>query len=463
MTTLFKNTLLASAMATAAFLGACNSNNSDTSANNSVVSQGTVAKNFRRVASAMYSDSLATAKTLDKAVDAFIAKPSDATLAAAKAAYKQARVPYQQSEIMRFDDTKGNVTKGLEKDGGPANVDDWEGQVNAWPLDEALIDYVDSNTYVGDYADTKNIINTTTGNLTVSGKSVDVTNITPAVIASLNEIGGSEANVATGVHAIEFLLWGQDTNGTKAGSGNRPVSDYFQNANCTSGATKSDKKICERRAQYLKAASDLLVSDLTEMNNEWTDAAAKKQGTLAYDYLNNGKSLKRIIESIGDMSAGELASERMRISVLKASTEDEHDCFSDLTHVAILNNAQGIINAYRGSYTKLDGTLVSGPSLRDLIAKKDSNLVKQIDAEYEKVMVGMKKISDKAEAKGAAKLAFDQQIAGSTADKQLIKDTADIIDNSAELITKAATTLGLKIGPFDSGTCDKSDIKTCSE
>ena len=26
----------------------------------------------------------------------------------------------------------------------------------------------------------------------------------------LHEIGGNEANVATGYHAIEFLLWGQD-------------------------------------------------------------------------------------------------------------------------------------------------------------------------------------------------------------------------------------------------------------
>ena len=39
----------------------------------------------------------------------------------------------------------------------------------------------------------------------------------------LHEIGGNEANVATGYHAIEFLLWGQDLNGTKKGNGNRPL------------------------------------------------------------------------------------------------------------------------------------------------------------------------------------------------------------------------------------------------
>ncbi|MCZ8499284.1 hypothetical protein O9929_20135 [Vibrio lentus] len=38
------------------------------------------------------------------------------------------------------------------------------------------------------------------------------------LIADLNEIGSSEANVASGYHAIEFLLWGQDLNGTNSGA-----------------------------------------------------------------------------------------------------------------------------------------------------------------------------------------------------------------------------------------------------
>ena len=36
-------------------------------------------------------------------------------------------MPYQQTEVFRF--------------GNPI-VDEWEGRVNAWPLDEGLIDYV---------------------------------------------------------------------------------------------------------------------------------------------------------------------------------------------------------------------------------------------------------------------------------------------------------------------------------
>jgi putative iron-regulated protein len=56
-------------------------------------------------------------------------------LLAAKVAYKAIRAPYQQSEIMRFDSII-TVGANLDTDGGPASVDEWEGQVNAWPLDE---------------------------------------------------------------------------------------------------------------------------------------------------------------------------------------------------------------------------------------------------------------------------------------------------------------------------------------
>ena len=84
------------------------------------------------IALAMYEDSLAAAKALEAAIDAFLAAPTDETLQAAKDAWIASRVPYQQTEGYRF---------------GNAIVDDWEGRVNAWPLDEGLIDYVDSDLY----------------------------------------------------------------------------------------------------------------------------------------------------------------------------------------------------------------------------------------------------------------------------------------------------------------------------
>ena len=161
-------------------------------------------------------------RQLQDAIDKLIAEPTDANLEAAKAAYKAARQPYSQTEVFRFDE--GFVT--ANDDRGISSVDSWEGQVNAWPLDEALIDYV-SDDYAGEYNSKDNIINS--NSITVGGTEQDTSKVTPELLAEMNEIGGSEANVTTGYHAIEFLLWGQDTNGVEEGAGNRPVTDYMAN------------------------------------------------------------------------------------------------------------------------------------------------------------------------------------------------------------------------------------------
>ncbi len=166
---------------------------------------------YANIAEAKYDDSLIAAKALQNAVNALIAAPSDATLNAARAAWIAARVPYQQTEVYRF---------------GNAIVDDWEGKVNAWPLDEGLIDYVDASyggaTDENEFAVLNVIANPS---FELSGTAIDATEITPELLAdTLHEADGIEANVATGYHAIEFLLWGQDLNGHGAGAGNRPAT-----------------------------------------------------------------------------------------------------------------------------------------------------------------------------------------------------------------------------------------------
>ncbi|HBF45473.1 MAG TPA: imelysin, partial [Shewanella frigidimarina] len=145
-----------------------------------------------------YKDSLDTAKALQTAVETYVTTPTQANLDAAKAAYKAARQPYSQTEIFRFDE--GFVTANDKRALG--SIDGWEGQVNAWPLDEALIDYV-SDGYEGEYNSQDNIINS--DSITVGSIKQDTSTITPELLAEMNEIGGSEANVTTGYHAIEFM------------------------------------------------------------------------------------------------------------------------------------------------------------------------------------------------------------------------------------------------------------------
>lgn len=297
---------------------------------------------------AVYSDAESTAKTLQTAIDTFLANPNDETLKAARTAWIAARVPYLQSEVFRF----GNTI-----------IDDWEGQVNAWPLDEGLIDYVDKSYEhaLGNPGANANII--ANNEIQVGEDKVDVKEITPEKLASLNELGGSEANVATGYHAIEFLLWGQDLNGTGPGAGNRPASDYMTGDGATGGHN-------ERRRTYLRAVTQLLVSDLQEMVDNWKpNVEDNYRATLESEPGTDG--LRKMLFGMGSLSLGELAGERMKVSLEANSPEDEQDCFSDNTHYSHFYDAKGIRNVYLGEYTRVDGTKLTGASLSSLVAKAD--------------------------------------------------------------------------------------------
>ncbi len=340
-----------------------------------------VVKHYAELGHAKYQDALTTAETLDKAIDALIATPSDATLKAAREAWIKARVPYQQTEVYRF--------------GNPI-VDEWEGKVNAWPLDEGLIDYVDGS--YGTESDenelyTANII--ANKKIKVGGEEVDASKITPELIQSLAEAGEVEANVTTGYHAIEFLLWGQDLNGTGPGAGNRPYTDY-DTKNCTGGN-------CDRRADYLKAASTLLVSDLKEMVANWApDGEAAK--TVEADPK---KGLTAILTGMGSLSYGELAGERMKLGLLLHDPEEEHDCFSDNTYNSHLNDAIGIAAAYSGEYITVDGKKLTGPSLSELVAASDKTLDAEMKAKLNKTLDAMHAM----EKRGQTVEAYDQMIA----------------------------------------------------
>lgn len=346
------------------------------------ISARDVLKNYADIAQAGYEDSLSTASDLKTAIDAFLASPTTETLAAARAAWLVARNPYQQTEAYRF---------------GNAIVDDWEGRVNAWPLDEGLIDYVDASYGMESDSNelyTANVIADT--HLMINGESVDVANITPATIAeTLHEAGGNESNVASGYHAIEFLLWGQDLHGTDAGAGERAASD-FSLENCTNGN-------CDRRRDYLTAATDLLIADLEEMVGNWVDGGAARSAVLNGD---EEAGISTILTGMGSLSYGELAGERMKLGVLLHDPEEEHDCFSDNTYNSHFYDAKGIQNVYLGSYTRVDGSVVSGASLSAYVASVNADLDSEMQSKLSATMDRMGEMV----ARGEAGEAYDQMI-----------------------------------------------------
>ncbi|WP_417667767.1 imelysin family protein [Roseibium sp.] len=374
------------------------------------------------VAEATFSDSLATAKELNTAIDALVANPSDETLAAARAAWIAARNPYQQTEAYRF---------------GNAIVDDWEGKVNAWPLDEGLIDYVD--TSYGEESEenafyTANVI--ANPKLEVGGEAIDASNITAELLAdSLQEAGEVEANVATGYHAIEFLLWGQDLNGTNAGAGNRPATD-FDPANCTGGN-------CDRRIAYLKAATELLISDLEEMVAAWAEGGAAREELAA---KGEAGGLATILTGMGSLSYGELAGERIKLGLMLHDPEEEHDCFSDNTHMSHYNDVVGIRNVYFGSYKGVNGNDVSGASVADLVAAKDAALAEEMKAKLDATLAAFEVM--KARAEGGE--AYDQMIGeGNDEGNAVVQAVVDALVDQTKSIERVVAALELEEIAFE--------------
>ena len=349
-----------------------------------------VVANYAEGVHHLYSNSLASAKSLDGAIDRFIAEPTPAHLEAAKRLWLVARDDYGPTEAFRFYD--GPIDR---PDDGP------EGLINAWPLDEAYIDYVEGDLTAG-----------------VINNPNEFPVIDADLLVSLNEVGGEE-NVSTGWHAIEFLLWGQDLN--RDGPGARPVEDYTTDTNA------------DRRATYLAVASDVLVGHLQDMVDAWAPGRSGnyRSGFVAMD---SDEAIQKIITGIGELSRGELAGERMTVAFEERSQEDEHSCFSDNTVADIVGNALGIQMVYVGDYGG-----VSGPGIKDLIAAKDEELAGQLESQI----------------RGSVHLAtvipqpFDQHllegVSDQTAGRQAVRSAIVSLENQTDTIVQAAEDIGITI------------------
>jgi putative iron-regulated protein len=351
-----------------------------------------VLKNYANIVAASYEDSYQAVLALQSAVNSFTQSPTSAGFENLKNLWKAARVPYGQTEGYRFY-------------GGPIDDEDGpEGQINAWPMDENWIDYVEGNPDAG-------IIN--------NPDSYPI--IDEATLRSANE-DGSETNIATGYHAIEFLVWGQDLYDESAGK--RPYTDFVTGA----GGTAANQ---ERRATYLKVVTDLLADDLLSMYNEWKEGGAYRD--FFVNQLASDSALTYIIRGIGSLSKGELAGERMTVALTNQDQEDEHSCFSDNTHIDIQMNFLSVDNVYKGYYQRTDGTTISGPSLADIIGEVD-------EAKNQAVI---DQLSDARTKVFAIPAPFDQQIIGDPGG--LVTDAINSLRLVSDKIADAAFSIGINI------------------
>ena len=384
---MFKRNMLAASVtfAAASLMVACGgSSSSGSSAIVDTVDIDAVKENYVTMAAAVYEDSYDAVVNLRDAINVFTANPTEANLEAARDAYKLTRKPYQQSEIYRWD-TVALVSEGddLEADGGLASVDDWEGQVNAWPLDENKIEFIINQE--GTYGA-----------------------ITPELLVDENGTDASgtsdEANVTTGVHAIEFMLWDRDS--LSKGAGERAATEFGADADCNTPTGTA----C-RNSAYLKAASDLLVADLDAMRAEWVVDDTDGDTNLAEHFLASDEAFGYILQSIASMAVGELGGARLSAglwrpaetqptNILKEGAyEEEHDCFSDLSHYAVYYNFQGILNAFQGTYTRTDGSVVGSTedSFGELVKSFDRQSFTELTDQLTDIQTNMKIVFDAGE------------------------------------------------------------------
>ena len=348
-----------------------------------------VVAHYAHLVHSNYSDTLAAAKAMQTAISAFTAQPSAATLAEARKTWLAAREFYGQTEAFRF------YGGPIDNDNGP------EGRINAWPMDESFVDSVQGKASAGLVNNRKFVI---------SKKN----------LSAQNERGGEE-NIATGWHAIEFFLWGQDVSDT--GPGERSFEDFVDGK-----APNAD-----RRRQYLNVVTELLIDDLTSLVKAWAPDA--KNNYRARFVKGNRESVRKMLVGLGSLSRGELAGERLEVALNSQDQEDEHSCFSDNTHRDAVTNAKGIQNVWLGKYQQADGTVLMGPSLRDLVAAKDAALAEKTTQQ----------IAASVAATEGIQAPFDREIIGGkeAPGRQRIQKAIDSLTQQSKDLVAAANAIGI--------------------
>lgn len=348
------------------------------------------AEHYTVMVKANYDDAYDATLELKNKIDAFVSNPTEAGFVACKNQWLAARNPYGQTEAFRF--YNGPIDN---EENGP------EGLINAWPMDENYIDYVDGDANAG-------LINSPETYPTISKE----------VLADLNE-KLAETSIFTGYHAIEFLLWGQDLYSDSPGK--RPYTDYVTDG---SGTAKNQ----DRRGLYLKTVAELLVEHLDEVRSQWGTNGAFQKTWLEQ---SRNKIITDIFTSLGELSKGELAGERMFVAVDKQDQENEHSCFADNTIADIKMNYQGIVNVYTGTYKRIDDTTVSGSSFKDAAIRADEDKADAIDKQMALVTEKINAIPDP----------FDQAILN---DKEKVLDAVSALETLSDKFAEIAPLLKSK-------------------
>jgi putative iron-regulated protein len=373
------------------------------------VTKSEVISNYVAMVYQSYQDSYSLTLDLKSKITTFIDAPSESGFNQVKSAWLAAREPYGQTEVYRECSGPVDTDESSSTPWGLGN----EGQMNAWPIDESYIDYVQVGTepYANNYA---SIISNTSQPITID------------LIANANE-GVDDKSISAGWHAIEFLLWGQDnTVPAENLPGQRLYTDY------------STAEFASRRGEYLLLTTDLLLSDLQNLVNTWNVGGTYRT---VIENLDENTALQQLINGAFFIAGDELSSERMIAPVDStdgidnSGQEDEHSCFSDNTNRDVFANAKGVNNVIFGEY----GT-ISGASFYDLVAQQDS-------VQAQRLLEAANNSMAKVNVIGNNSMPFDFLITQESSDNPVgpVMQSVQALKELADEISASAATIGINL------------------
>lgn len=322
-------------------------------------------------------------------------RPSPQTLHAARRAWLVARRLYGRTEVLRF--------YGGPIDDGRSGVETF---LNAWPLDEAYVDYVAGAPLAG-------IIN----------RPDEYPNLSPTLLTLLNERSG-EANVSIGWHAVEFLLWGQDLD--PEGPGSRGHEDYVPGA----------RPNVARRSEYLRLCGDLLVEHHAQLRAAWSPEADSYRSRFLGEEQEH--ALRRVLAGMIILSGFELSGERLAVPYETQDQEEEHSCFSDNTHVDLLANQEGVLAVYHGAARG-----GRGPGVRVIAQQVSPTLAARLDEELEASRVALRGIP----------IPFDRAIRGGdeAPGRRAVLAALEAVERQAQTLAILARELGYEVAILPGG------------
>jgi len=173
------------------------------------------------------------------------------------------------------------------------------------------------------------------------------------------------------------------------------------------------------------------------MTAQWAEGGEASETVLEGDGV---PGLTAIVTGMGSLSYGELGGERTKLGLLLHDPEEEHDCFSDNTHNSHFYDALGIQNVYLGRYTRVDGSVVEGPSLSDLVSANDAALDTELRAKLAASVVAGKVMVTRAQAGEA----FDQLIAmGNEDGNAVVQSFVDALVDQTKSIEQIIAAVGI--------------------